>query len=104
MLYHAPSTRLAGDIYIVASSSSSIGQAIAYGSANANMKVILCHLVRRTVDGKSTPTHKMVRERFGKSKAVFKRTDVAVGRPSRSSSKRLLSSVQGRMREWHSSR
>lgn len=77
----APSNRLAGKVCVVTGSSSGIGQAIAYGFANAGAALVVCSDLREnTASGKGTPTHEMICEKFGEGKAIFKKTDATVGR------------------------
>ena len=55
------------------------GQAIAYAFANAGAKLVVCADIRvGTRDGKGTPTHQMICEKFGCNKAFFKMTDATV--------------------------
>ena len=75
-----PSNRLAGKVCIVTGSSSGIGQGIAYGFANAGAALVVCADLRpTTAKGDGTPTHEMICEKFGKERAIFRKTDATVG-------------------------
>ncbi|MCJ1470299.1 hypothetical protein MMC07_008944 [Pseudocyphellaria aurata] len=73
--------RLAGKIAIVTGASSGLGRAIALAYAGHGTRLVVCADLqenpRSGVVQESVPTHELIRQRHGKARAVFTKTDVS---------------------------